>query len=246
MKGFENLTAHLQSFETNRKATVFPSADEREAYANAIADCFLPCARAILSGHFVVFDVDGKAVREIFPTAIELYYHEEKEGGFKDPIMYHTNDRKKTDGTSYFATREIDKVPYFPIGSMNPHTSGIDITFENPDEQYRASFLIREYGISFNGGPLIPIKNSTDIYDDMLIYGIPFGDADWIEWVDGKSPDTLNLVRGWRRNVAQYEEKAPGVWVKKEAPRGKNSFSIGKFTYAKCPFDWQFRFIQQK
>lgn len=246
MKGFENLTAHLQSFEANRKASVFPSADEREAYANAIADCFMPCARAILSGHFVVVDSDRKAIREIFPTAIELYYHEEKEGGFKDPIMYHTNDRKKTDGTSYFATREIDKVPYFPIGSMNPHTSGIDITFENPEEQYRASFLIREYSISFNGGPLIPIKNSTDIYDDMLIYGITFGDADWIEWVDGKSLDTLNVVRGWRRNVAKYEEKTPGVWGKKEVPQGRNSFTIGKYTYEKCPFDWQFRSIPQK
>ena len=244
MKGFDVLKAHLQSFETERKKVVFPLTTERKDYADIIAGCFTPCARAILSGDFVVFDVDGKAVREIFPTAIELYYHEEKEGGFKDPIMYHTNDRKKTNGTSYFAKRRISKVPYFPLGHMNPHPSGIDITFENPEEQYRASFLIREYKISIDGGAPILIPNSTDIYDDMLIHGIPIGGPDWIEWVDGNNPDTLNVVRGWRRNVAQYEEKAPGVWVKKESPRGKNSFTIGKFTYAKCPFDWQFRTVQ--
>ena len=244
MKGFENLKAHLESFEKNRKAADFPPASERKAYADVIAGCFMPCARAVLSGRFVIFDSDGKAVREIIPTAIELYYHEEREGGFKDPVMYHTNDRKNTDGTSYFANRRINRVPYFPMGSMNPHTSGIDFTFENQEEQYRASFLIREYSLRIDGGKPIPIKNSTDIYDDMLIQGIPFGDADWIEWVDGAAPESFHVVRGWRRNVAEYEETRPGFWRKKEVQKGWNSFTIGKYTYAKCPFDWQFRISQ--
>ena len=155
MKNSAKLLSHLRMFEENRQAREadLKKATSRENYAEVIADCFTPCAQAILAGYFkVVNTAEGnELIREIHPTALELYYHEEGEGGFKDPIMYHTNDRKiaehrrKKKPEEYFKKRGIPGLPYFPFGNENPLTSGIDITFENPLAQYRASFLIREY-----------------------------------------------------------------------------------------------------
>ncbi len=244
MKGFEKLKEHLELFNTNRREASLPPVSEREKYAEAIAACFIPCAREILAGRFIVTNkVGGEPdVREIRPTAIELYYHEEDENGFKDPIMYHTNYRKRPELSKYSERRHIDRVPYFPFGSFNPHTSGLDVTFENPEEKYRASFLIREYEVSFNGGEPIKIPNSTDIYDDMLINGITLGDTDWIEWKDGEVNKAEPVVRDWRRNVPDFEKDKSGIWTKKKVQNGKEeSFTIGENTYVKCPFKWQFR-----
>lgn len=85
---------------------------------------------AFYTGHFLVNDTN-----RIYITDIEFYYHEDN-GAIKDEVKYHRNDKKET-------------LPYFPIGSLHPHQSGVDITFENPNcsEQYRASFLIRGYEI---------------------------------------------------------------------------------------------------
>ena len=128
MKNNASLKKHLLSFEENRKKSIssFPSPDERAAYANAIAECFVPCAKKIFAGHFEVKDNESGVVREIHPTVIELYYHEERVGGFKDPIMYHTKDRKYYDyyvgkngelktpkSPSYFNIRGINNVPFF-------------------------------------------------------------------------------------------------------------------------------------
>ena len=235
MKGKELLISHLQLFEENRNKKgidVVPS--QRLEYSNAIAECFIPCAQYILSGCFKVYN--GNTKRTIRPTAIELYYHEEGADGFKDPIMYHTQDRK----APYLSSRGISALPYFPIGSMNPHTSGIDITFENPSAQYRASFLIREYELVCDEGDPIPVKNSTDIYDDLLINGITLDDADWIEWCDGEALPVDRIERKWRRNVAEYVVR-DGVWKKNDKVDGRESFSIGSFRFVKCPFNWQFR-----
>ena len=326
MKNFENLKAILESFEKNRKLKEselenlkknlkdnksYDDQQFREDYAKEIADCFnpsaemikkgyLPCAAMILAGHFrVTNNVQGQGkelIRNIYPTAIELYYHEEDNGTdnirFKDPIMYHTTDRKLYDyfknekyfndnfkdcinnehfdyekalGTrnNYFSKRHLPiaeipyEIPYFPVGSLNPHTSGIDITFENPDKKYRASCLIREYQIKFGGEEKEnnienstdkKIENSTDIYDDMLICGIPLdNNVEWIEWVDDKdkSIETTQLDPSPRKNVCAYEKynDYPELWqkiVKKEnGVEVKNS--KGKPVFEACPFNWQFR-----
>ena len=234
MKGKEQLISHLQLFEENRKNGFDVVPSQRQEYSNAIANCFIPCAQHILAGCFKVYN--GKAKRIVRPTAIELYYHEEGAGGFKDPIMYHTQDRK----AQYLTSRGITMLPYVPIGSMNPHTSGIDITFENPLAQYRASFLIREYELICDDGSPIQVKNSTDIYDDMLINGITLDDADWIEWCDGKALPVDKIERKWRRNVAEYVESG-GVWKKNDNVEGRESFSISGAQYVRCPFNWQFK-----
>lgn len=203
----------------------------------------MECAQGILAGYFKVFSKeDGKTiVREIHPTAIELYYHEEGAGRFKDPIMYHTNDRKRADHPDFFEKRGIESIPYFPIGSINPHTSGIDITFENPELKYRASFLIREYKIKYENGKELPVKNSTEIYDDMLIKGIPLESADWVEWHDDGIIAEERIERCWRRNVSAYVEVSPDNWRKDTDIEGKEYFTLSGVKYVKCPFKWQFK-----
>lgn len=248
MKNYASLKNLLLSFDDERKEKVgsFPSPHDREAYANKIAECFIPCAKKILAGYFkVTNDVGGKVlVRKIQPTVLELYYHEEKDGGFRDPIMYHTDYRKRTekkaDKKTYFDLAGISSLPYYPIGSLNPHTSGIDVTFENAQEKYRASFLIREYKVEYEEGIERIVKNSTDIYDDLLLNGFSLENSDWIEWVDGPV-EVKAIKRDWRRNVPDYEKvsDSPELWIKKKATEG-DTFSIGGDRYAKCPLNWQF------
>ena len=255
MKNLDIFLAHLREFEKNRqrhkddleRIKDLDQASGRKEYAEIIADCFIPCAQAILSGHFrVVNNIDGNELaRLIYPTAIELYYHEEGDGRFKDPIMYHTDDRKNAEHRKnikqpeYFKERRIQGLPYFPIGNMNPHTSGIDITFENPVERYRASFLIRKYMIQYESGTRRTVVNSTDLYDDLLINGISINGTDCLEWIDVNN--ACEVSRGWRQNVPSYNvtDPLPENWFKIEA-EGVGTFQSGKARFAKCPFDWQF------
>lgn len=243
MESFSKFKAHLYAFQNNRQEAKFPSPSSRKDYAEVIGLSFRECAQGILAGYFKVFSKeDGKTiVREIHPTAIELYYHEEGAGRFKDPIMYHTNDRKRADHPDFFEKRGIESIPYFPIGSINPHTSGIDITFENPELKYRASFLIREYKIKYENGKELPVKNSTEIYDDMLIKGIPLESADWVEWHDGGIIAEERIERCWRRNVSAYVEVSPDNWRKDTNIEGKEYFTLSGVKYVKCPFKWQFK-----
>ena len=247
MKGISELKARLQVFYSNRKIAILPSADEREEYAKVIGDCFMPCAQSILAGFFTVTNQEGggMVIREIHPTAIELYYHEEGDERFKDPIMYHTDDRKKAEHPDFFQKRGINSIPYFPVGSIHPHTSGIDITFENPELMYRASFLIREYNVVYvKGEPPVKVKNSTEIYDDMLIQGIPLENSDWMEWHDGGMIDEKNIERCGRRNVAEFVKNKSGEWRKNTDIVGRDHFTLGGVQYVKCPFKWQFRIRQ--
>ncbi len=253
MIGSEKLKAHLETFAELRAEKRLVFQGDRTAYAAEIAKCFMPCARGILAGYFKVTNViEGKTVtRTVKPTVIELYYHEEGDGRFKDPIMYHTNDRKyyefykdkfeeykdRRDRKNYFDRRGISSLPYYPVGSLNPHPSGIDVTFENPSERYRASFLIREYEVSFDGGKPVPIPNSTDLYDDLLLNGITLENADWIEWVDGDA-ESITLKSSPRKNVSAYEKykDSPELWRK--VVRGTDAQN--KPAFEPCSFGWHF------
>ena len=234
----------LKEFDVQRMQSIkdAPTPNDREKYAEFIAGCFMSCAQKILAGYFEVnFITDGnKTIRKIHPTAIELYYHEEGPGRFKDPIMYHTYDRKKADHEDYFDKRGISVLPFFPIGSINPHTSGLDITFENPKEQYRASCLIREYIVEYESGKKLSVKNSTDIYDDMLINGIPIEQADWIEWHNGETLKENDVIRKWRRNVPDYKQINDNPYRWEKNTDGEPSFATTSGRYKKCPFNWQF------
>lgn len=95
--------------------------------------------------------------------------------------------------TVYFTPKASQgkKVPYFPKeGSLCPHRSGVDYTFENEDEEYRASFLIRGYRTSFDGKPE---DHPTYLWEDM------FGECKCakgglkIKWVNEPVDDSLGV-----------------------------------------------------
>lgn len=203
---------------------------------------FAKLAKTLLyGGHFRVMDS-----KNIYLEEIEFYYHEEN-GSIKDPIMYHTNDHAPEDKT----------LPYFKIGRFNMHASGVDVTFENEEKQYRASFLIRAYSI--DNGKKIP--NSTFIYDDMFFMGIPTDEPIEIEWVEDEMDEkTKNLVLEgtWRRNVPEYEKDDKGAYKRDDEGKyqkvvtkdtGDDTFACGKVRheecrrYKKCGRKW--RFIKQ-
>lgn len=187
----------------------------------------------LYGGHFRVMNS-----KNIYLEEIEFYYHEEA-GRIKDPIMYHTNDH------------EGKPLPYYKLGRFNMHTSGVDVTFENEEKHYRASFLIRAYRVDNN-----PIETrSTYIYDDMFGMGIPYDEPIEIEWVEDQMSDdvkSLTLKGTWRRNVPEYSKDDEGCYLKDDngkyvkeetAEDNDNTFAYGKSMYVKCHKPW--RFIKQ-
>ncbi|MCF2560559.1 hypothetical protein I6E23_11435 [Prevotella brevis] len=183
------------------------------------------------------FEVNGS--RRIYPTVIEFYYHEEVEGGLEDPIMYHTNLNNK------------GQVDYYPFGSFNFHVSGLDVTFEKKDE-YRASFLIREYDVySLKDGAWIKDKSecrSTYIYEDMLM-GLSVFDGISINWVTEQSAIEYSVTTTERKNVASYHIEN-NKYVKdeisnedyKNLPDSKKAlyFSYSGKKYKKCTRQWSY------
>lgn len=176
----KNLIKILEKFDSQRTEAI----KSKKWNEKSVAKCFLPCAKEILcNGYFLV---NKEYIIDL--GAIELYYHEE-EGEIKDHVMYHINERlpKKY--------KEIIKqdggYPYFKLGSFNLHTSGVDVTFENEDNKYRASFLIRSYrllakeeNVANNAMRYDPY--STHIYDDLFYSGLLLStdEKTTIEWIE--------------------------------------------------------------
>ena len=170
----------LKQFDTRRteklgsgESAVF-TPDEKGAAM--IADVFLPIAKyAVYGGHFHVEYMKGDDWfgYDIKFNKIELYYHDEIEGGHIDPIMYHTNLHTPY----YLKDRNIKTYPYYEFGALNLHPSGIDISFENESKQYRASFLIRDFTVynAKNDGVISKVKAdpySTHAFDWFFSNGI--------------------------------------------------------------------------
>ena len=79
-----NLCSILASFQG-----VTEIKDEKEKLSS-LSSQFEAIAKDVLLGG--CFEINS--VRRIYPLEIEFYYHEEGEGGLKDPVMYHTNDHE--------------------------------------------------------------------------------------------------------------------------------------------------------
>jgi len=181
--------------------------------ANAVAECFKPCAEDILcKGYFLI---NEKYIIDI--GAIELYYHEDGEdGNIKDYIMYHTNAHPYKSRMFEIA----EGYPYYKFGSFNMHQSGLDITFENQEKKYRASFLIRSYRLLETENGKFPISDntkydhcSTHIFDDMFYEGISFNNTK-IEWkkINNKGRNLDEPI--FRINVPMYRKEGKGKYEK--------------------------------
>lgn len=233
----ETLKTILKEFDVNRSAALanringcFQNDEESE---NLIASCFLPIAKYVLNkGYFCIGDEYCIGCR-----AVELYYHEEGNGFFKDPIMYHTDAR-----TPESLTEHGFKYEYFKFGSFNLHTSGVDVTFEKENE-YRASFLIREFDVfKWENGEKEPIvadeKRSTFIFDYMFPYGISsetLGQISWKEYESGQEAGTDDPVQSSRQGVCEYEKE--GNTYKYDSQKRR----YNKIDKTKCHRQWRFR-----
>lgn len=185
-----NLRKLLEDFELT-------SEDFDKLAKNETPDSFTQIAAAILGGYFQIKSGDNVKVK-VIPTCVELYYHEEREGGVEDLIVYHRNTKKHD--------KEV-----FPFGILHNHVSGIDITFEkgnNTDSAIRASALIREFRIE-NGQNTTTIELKEVEDRPTYIYAALFSqfnifDGFTIKWMDVHDVSIKDIDSFPRKNVMQY------------------------------------------
>lgn len=172
---------------------------------------FMELAKHVFNGHF---DVNG--AYEIRPLDIEFYFHQE-DGFVKEPQMYHKG-----------------ALPYFPMFTLCPNRSGVDVTFENKKQKTRASFLIRGYEYKDVGGKPEEIEeyvntessslkvdtegNIIEHFRPQYLWEDLFGNASidkslTIKWVDGPhNYDESDIIPSERLNVKALEGENRRMW----------------------------------
>ena len=237
----DNLNNILKEFDSQRTAMI----NNKKWNENAVAECFEPCAKKILlNGCFLI---NNEYIIDL--GSIELYYHEET-GHIKDYIMYHRKERV----TSRIKEFNNGNLPYYEFGSMNLHQSGVDVTFENGEKEYRASFLIRSYRVLRKSddiaNDIIPFDpHSTHIFDDMFYKGISFNEEKktTIEWIERKKSvyDIIDKIP--RQNVAKYTENMEKVKIANgETVQSKEILRINGINYKRDMRPWQFKRLNIK
>lgn len=217
----------METLKELTKSFKITSPKEREdLVAGKAPESFENIAKCMLAGHFLV--TDGKVEVKVHPTVLEFYYHEEKDGGIKDYIVYHRNNSSSTKSL-------------IPTGFLHNHVSGIDLTFEHENEgMVRASVLIREFKIeSCSGDQEKAMKafnirvdeedgRSTGMYTALFSMFSVFDAGFNVRWEDGSDPVDVFFWKP-RKNVSQYDENG-----KKIGTIGKN----GKIEYVPCTRKW--------
>ena len=206
---------------------------------NNLTEEFAQLAPYFISGGYIKVREDYR----VYPTAVEFYFHSEKENGVHDPIVYHRNNNK-VEG----------EIPYFPMFTLHAHDVGYDITFENPEKQYRASVLIREYQIldvkdkhnrkwlkwdskkqCFRKDNGQNPTNSQVMYLKYILNSFPMNAESQINWIDAKELIEISKEEGKPRiNVPKYETKE-GKYEKKVKGHKDN-----KPIYEPCTRPWRF------
>lgn len=181
---------------------------------------------------------------DLYITSVEFYFHEES-GEIKDPIVYHRNRRKWNKKRQMVLT---ETKPYFEIGTLNPHMSGIDITFEKSGE-YRASALIRAFRVHDKEEKvwLDEDDRSTYVYEylfDGLYVDKSLTQLDWIE-IEDDVPEHLPSTT--RKNVCHYvhsevEALNEGLDVESLKVYDYDFFN----THKPCERNWRYSRIDSK
>lgn len=206
-----------ENLKLKEALSLFQGANGHEAN---LTEQFSHLAKYFLFGGYLLINSKTK----VYLRDIEFYYHEET-GSVKDPIMYHRNTKRNKD------------VKYFPLGLLNAHESGIDITFENEQKQYRASVLIRGFNI-IEGDATLPVeynRHSTHIYEALfmqasLLEGIH------IEWIHEPVTPYQNdrIETAVRVNVCKFDENG-----NKKAYNGSGAYTENK-KYIQDERQWRF------
>jgi hypothetical protein len=178
---------------------------------------FKKIAQIILSGHFEIKNNNNdKECVIVRPTTVEMYFHEERKDNqyIKDYIVYHKNEENAN-------TQRLNKnndIQYYPLGVLNTHPSGIDITFESEKHRFRASALIRAFkvendqtskvtGVQYKNSKKVKENiddRSTYVYDALFSQFNIFGEGFSVKWVDGDKLKAINDPKQ-RRNVYEYD-----------------------------------------
>lgn len=206
---------------------IIESDDKECPQSTDVPITFKLIAYNILSGHFLV---SNKI--KVFPTCVEIYYHEEAADGIKDYIVYHRNTPKDPDK------------PIFGFGILHNHVSGIDITFEHMmnGQAVRASALIREFRVE---GHKIE-KRSTYLYDALYSQFNIF-DGFSIKWCDGPEENDpyadidTKVAVGVRKNVSKYEIDIETNKEAKMGPSQDRTLNTEDNKHFQCPRKWQFK-----
>ena len=169
---------------------------------------------------------------DLYITSVEFYYHEEIGDNDKrivDPIMYHRNVKDKP------------VVPYLNVGTLYPHWSGVDITFEDDILQYRASALIRSYRIVQLKPERLELKESdlsTYVYD-YLFDGLSVDKKETaINWIDDKVILSNCKVNAYKRknvNLFKYNYEKT-----EDEPSSKHDNEFIKITNKQDSRRWRF------
>ena len=179
---FDDTMTHLEEVLTRFNA--------READAESILGEFRKIAETVFFGGY--FLVNGET--RIYPVDIEFYMYGEKkkeEPWMQDKKMIH----RKTGN---------EVVSYFPnTGSFFPHTFGIDVTFENLVQEYRASFLIRSYRKNDEAVETHP----TYLWDDLFGEAAFSGSGLSVIWVDDESGEPKEVCNCTRLNLNEKKGK---------------------------------------
>ena len=162
----------------------------RKANGETILNEFNKIAKVVFHGGYFLVNKDVR----IYPVEIEFYLHgertEDKGTWMQDIKMIHKGKKKD--------------VPYFPnTGSFYPHTFGVDVTFENEELEYRASFLIRKYQYQ-KGGEVV--ENPTYLWEDLFGYNTFSGSGLVIRWKD-ESSEAIEPTTAPRLNLKGKDSK---------------------------------------
>lgn len=161
---------------------------------------FEDIAQIVFNGRFVVNEE-----YEIYPIDIEFYFHDEENGTIVEPQMYHIKD-----------------LPYFPVGSLCPNRSGVDMTFER-EGKYRASFLIRGYTYkSLVDNDIYTNRASSKktnefkpqyLWEDLFGNASVFGGGLSIVWMDNDVYEKVHIKSSKRIHVNKIEgEQTDRMW----------------------------------
>ncbi len=247
----------LECLQEFKGAANGKTVQERE---DSLKEPFTILANKILhGGYFLISSCDNKKFR-IYIHSVEFYYHEElgdnksmaETSRICDWIMYHRNPltgkKKET----------------FKTGTLHPHDSGIDITFEDQNEnpeliRYRASALIRSFQVTkgnnrdfveFDSFPphIVNHNKTVEYYPTHLKYYLlsqfPFNKVS-IEWI-GDNEMVSDLYKGKRINVFEstWDTKENGQIfnLKKTGIRDKREWAFSKelieMTFDGKPFNY--------
>lgn len=181
---------------------------------------------------------------DLYITSVEFYYHEEMGDNDKrivDPIMYHRNVKDKP------------VVPYLNVGTLYPHWSGVDITFEDDILQYRASALIRSYRIVQLKPERLDLKESdlsTYVYD-YLFDGLSVDKKETaINWIDDKVILSNCKVNAYKRknvNLFKYNyektEDEPSSKHDNEFIKIKNKQDSRRWRFVREGSDFDIKYV---